>query len=181
MVTHFPWNLLFCAYDSSLSGQLHNNFADHSRILPGSFPSVLVWNLKYRKDIFISDFSLATVKLSIFVLFCILLYLQNLRRQSTVQLYIVHYFKQLKLTNATDNNVILQSTFVLALDESFIKVQVFYDLTCCLVVTFCEGLTSWLSFVMFNCVFVTFPCGILGQVWYLIVSIPDLCHLSYSD
>ena len=30
-------------------------------------------------------------------------------------------------------------------------------------------------FVMFNCVFVTFLCGILGQVWYLIVSIPDLC------
>ena len=42
-----------------------------------------------------------------------------------------------------------------------------------------EGLTSLLSFVMFNCVFVTFPCGILGQVWYLIESIPDLCHLSY--
>ena len=29
------------------------------------------------------------------------------------------------------------------------------------------------------CVFVTFPCGILGQVWYLIISPPDLCHLSY--
>ena len=42
-----------------------------------------------------------------------------------------------------------------------------------------KGLTSWLSFVMFNCVFVTFPCGYFGQVWYLIVSIPDLCHLSY--
>ena len=42
-----------------------------------------------------------------------------------------------------------------------------------------EGLTSWLSFVMFYCVFVSFPCGILGQVWCLIVSIPDLCHLSY--
>ena len=29
------------------------------------------------------------------------------------------------------------------------------------------------------CVFVTFPRGILGQVmWYLIVSFPDLCHLS---
>ena len=25
-----------------------------------------------------------------------------------------------------------------------------------------EGLTSWLLFVTFNCVFVTFPCGILG-------------------
>ena len=26
-----------------------------------------------------------------------------------------------------------------------------------------------------------FPIGILGQVWYLIVSIPDLCILTYSD
>ena len=42
-----------------------------------------------------------------------------------------------------------------------------------------KGRASWLSFVMFNCLFVTFPCGILGQVWYLIVSIPDLCCLSY--
>ena len=42
-----------------------------------------------------------------------------------------------------------------------------------------NGLSSWLLFVMFNCVFVTFPCGILVQVWYLIDSIPDLCRLSY--
>ena len=42
-----------------------------------------------------------------------------------------------------------------------------------------KGLTSWILFAMFNCVFVTFPCGILGQVWYLIVSIPDHCRLSY--
>ena len=43
-----------------------------------------------------------------------------------------------------------------------------------------KGLTSWPLFVIFNCVFVTFPCGILGQVWYLIVFIPGLCRLSYS-
>ena len=42
-----------------------------------------------------------------------------------------------------------------------------------------KDLTSWLLLVMLNCVFVTFPCGILGQVWYWIVSIPDLCRLSY--
>ena len=42
-----------------------------------------------------------------------------------------------------------------------------------------KALTSWLFFVMLNCVFVTFPCGILGQVWYLIVPIPDFCRLSY--
>ena len=27
--------------------------------------------------------------------------------------------------------------------------------------------------------FVTFPCGVLGQVWLLIVSIPDLCLLTH--
>ena len=42
-----------------------------------------------------------------------------------------------------------------------------------------KGLSSWLSFVVLNCVVVTFPFGILGQVRYLIVSIPDLCPLSY--
>ena len=33
--------------------------------------------------------------------------------------------------------------------------------------------------VMFSCVLVTFPYDVLGQVWYLIVSIPVLCILSY--
>ena len=33
--------------------------------------------------------------------------------------------------------------------------------------------------VMFSCVFVTFPYGVSGQVWYLIVSIPDFCLLFY--
>ena len=38
-----------------------------------------------------------------------------------------------------------------------------------------------LVYVMLSCVFVTFTCGVLGQVWYLIVSIPDLCRLPYFD
>ena len=42
-----------------------------------------------------------------------------------------------------------------------------------------NGLTSWLSFVMFYCVLSLSPCGILDQVWYLVVSIPDLRHLYY--
>ena len=42
-----------------------------------------------------------------------------------------------------------------------------------------KGLASWLSFVMSNCDFVTFPCGILGKVCYLIGLIPDLCRISY--
>ena len=42
-----------------------------------------------------------------------------------------------------------------------------------------KGLTSWLSFVMYYCVFITFLCSILGQVWYLIILIPDVWHLSY--
>ena len=31
--------------------------------------------------------------------------------------------------------------------------------------------------VMFTCVFVAFPYGVPGRVWYLIVCIPDLCLL----
>ena len=41
-----------------------------------------------------------------------------------------------------------------------------------------KGLTSWFSFVVSTEVY-HFPIGILGQVWYLIVSIPDLCILTY--
>ena len=42
-----------------------------------------------------------------------------------------------------------------------------------------KGMTSWLLLGMSNCDIVTFPCGILGQVWYLIVLIPVLCRISY--
>ena len=57
----------------------------------------------------------------------------------------------------------------------------FASLYCCLVVT-CREKADLLALVCeVNCVFVTFPCSILGQVWYLIVSIPDFCCLSYYD
>ena len=50
---------------------------------------------------------------------------------------------------------------------------------CCLVVT-CWERTGPLALVGdVYCIFVASPCGILGLVWYLIVSFPDLCRLSY--
>ena len=63
----------------------------------------------------------------------------------------------------------------------------FVDLLCfyCLVfvMPLCASVvfvTSWLSFMVSNCEFVTFPLvRILGLVLYLIVSIPDLCTLTY--
>ena len=44
-----------------------------------------------------------------------------------------------------------------------------------------KGLTFWLSFVMSNCEVVTFPMvsWVRTHVWCLIVSIPDICPLSY--
>ena len=33
-------------------------------------------------------------------------------------------------------------------------------------------------YVKLSCVSVTFPFDVLGQVWYLIASIPDLCLLT---
>ena len=45
-----------------------------------------------------------------------------------------------------------------------------------LVVTCWEKVLAPL-FVMFTCVLVTFIFGVLGQVWLLIASIPDICLL----
>ena len=41
-----------------------------------------------------------------------------------------------------------------------------------------NGLTSWLSWLsclLCFCAFFTFPYGVLGHLWYLIVSIPAQC------
>ena len=46
-----------------------------------------------------------------------------------------------------------------------------------LVVTYWERLTSWLSFMWCILFFVTFPYGVIRQVWYLIVLIPNICLL----
>ena len=46
----------------------------------------------------------------------------------------------------------------------------------CLVVTFCER-ADLLAHVCG--VKLSLPIGILGQAWYLIVSIPDICTLTY--
>ena len=52
---------------------------------------------------------------------------------------------------------------------------------CCLVVS-CWERADLLALVGdVYCIFVTFPCGSLGQVCYLIVSFPDLCRLSYFN
>ena len=42
-----------------------------------------------------------------------------------------------------------------------------------------KGLTSWLSLVIFIVIFLLPIFFILGQLWYLIVSIPDPYHLSF--
>ena len=57
--------------------------------------------------------------------------------------------------------------------------HVFAFVHCCLVVI-CREMADLLALVGdVYCIFVTFPYGILGQVWYWIVSFPDLCLLSY--
>ena len=55
----------------------------------------------------------------------------------------------------------------------------FASVPCCLMVTCWErtDLLALVGDVYF--IFLTFPCGIMGEVWYLIVSLPDLCLPSY--
>ena len=57
--------------------------------------------------------------------------------------------------------------FVFCVSHAFVSVH------CCLVVTY------WKRVGDVYCIFVTFSCGILGQVWYLIVSFTDFRLLSY--
>ena len=60
-----------------------------------------------------------------------------------------------------------------------------FSLSLCASVYMCLVVTCWeradlLALVCGVLLLVChFPIGILGQVWYLIVSIPDLCTLSY--
>ena len=62
---------------------------------------------------------------------------------------------------------------------------VFVILSCvhCSLVITCWKRANLLAllYVMFYYIFATFPCGVLGQVWFLIVSIPDLCLLTYFN
>ena len=61
----------------------------------------------------------------------------------------------------------------------FCVYHAFASVLCSLVVT-CWERADLLALVCdVYCIFVTFPCGILCQVWYLIESFPDLCRLSY--
>ena len=62
-----------------------------------------------------------------------------------------------------------------------------FAMSLCASVYMCFGVTCWERADLLALVcgvyyeFVIFPIGILGQVWYLIVSIPDLCTLIYFD
>ena len=54
----------------------------------------------------------------------------------------------------------------------------------CVALLLCICFTCWgradllaLLYMVFYCVFVTFPCGVLGRVWCLILSIPEISSL----
>ena len=72
--------------------------------------------------------------------------------------------------------LLLWILFVICVSLSYTILSV----TCSLVITCWEraDLLALLC-VMFSCVFVTSPYSVLGQVWYLILSIPDRCLLRY--
>ena len=81
-----------------------------------------------------------------------------------------------RLFNDRSNAVLLLwiiCVFVSCVSHAFVSVH------CCLVVTCWERADLVALVGDVYCIFVTFPCGILGQVWYLIVSFPDLYLLSY--
>ena len=61
----------------------------------------------------------------------------------------------------------------------FVMLHALGSVHCYLVVTKRDRADLWALVRDVYCDFVTFPFGILGKVWYLIVSIPDPCCVSY--
>ena len=74
--------------------------------------------------------------------------------------------------------VLLCGSFVIFM--SYVS-YAFASVHCCLVVTCWERADLLVLVGDVYCMFITFLCGVLGRVWCLIVSFPDLCHLSYFE
>ena len=63
---------------------------------------------------------------------------------------------------------LVQGSFCVLVQFDDVFAFVFLSIVCLAA----KGLTSLLARAL---CFVTFPCGIPNHVWYLIVSVPDLC------
>ena len=73
----------------------------------------------------------------------------------------------------TRTDLLTRQCFLIGFIVSCVS-HAFASVHCCLVVT-CWERADLLALVGdVNCIFVTFPCGILCHVWYLNVSFPDL-------
>ena len=79
------------------------------------------------------------------------------------------------------SEVVLLFWILLVIYVSFFCHAVF-SVHCSLVVTWWERADLLvLLYVMFSCFFVTFPCSVLGQMWFLIVSIPNICLFPHFE
>ena len=83
----------------------------------------------------------------------------------------------------SDNCLTDRSKAVLLLCILFVFVcHTFLSVPCNLVVTCWERADLLaLLYMVLSCVFVIFPYGVLGQVYYLSVLIPDLCLLTHFN
>ena len=88
-----------------------------------------------------------------------------------------------RLNLSSAENVTLYDVIVNGNTHYLASAYLLCDESCSLVVICWERANFMaLYYEMYSCVFVTFPYGILGQVWYLIVLIPDLClHPSFVE
>ena len=83
-----------------------------------------------------------------------------------------------KLTIFTDLSKVVLLLWIIYVFMSCVF-YAFASVHCSLVVT-CWERADLLALVgNVYCFLVTFSCGILGQLWYLILLFPDLCHPSY--
>ena len=94
------------------------------------------------------------------------------------------------LSKITRNNLVQDVFFLMTVPRLYFCFWIFFICVClcnivvslhCLCLAALRSPADLLALlvVMFYCVLSTFPYGVLVQVWYLIVSVPDLCLLPY--
>ena len=98
----------------------------------------------------------------------VLIHISN--KVGLVRLYMLKPYSSF-LTDHSNAVLLLWIIFVIC-----VSCHTTLSVPCSLVVT-CREMA--LLYVTFSCVFLTFHMDVLGQVWYLIVWIPDLCFLPY--
>ena len=109
------------------------------------------------------------------------IYVSQSKSALTVRLVLLNMFKSSSNCFIGCFKVMLFCGSYLLLIFHICLYYVALSIPCSLLITCLKRSAHWALLSMMYYIYVTFPYGISGQVWYLIVSIPNMRLLHYFD